>query len=485
MVDIPPEIWFNIADFLSDEELVRCMGINSLFFHLSMDVLYKKTTIQTNNAIESTRMLDKLSNSLVAGRVQCLNLLLQHASRAEIEQPNNMTRIRQYLQRFIRPSKLLGSRSGHTPSRAVDVSQSSDLETMLSGFVECFPDHSRIRSLTVEAELMPMSYNFIPLFTSIRTAFGAQLRTLSLRGRLGLYQGLLESNSSFPQLKELWLWFPESFRETLHPPVNRDHLTTFVNRLSPHLEILGLYSESVLTSGLFQQLSIFPSLVHLDVNIDFYTPEDNFNFHKFLLHTSHTLQKLSIRLYNSKKEYDTYLKEWFSNCRVDSKYFAKLRSVTIHPTVGGGDVNMQCDFIHLISKTIEEYNFELKLLDNDDASLVIGALSQCPKLTVLNLSLFALTITVLDQLADAVPNLQSLGIRAGTLLDSTAQFGPSAVFFEALKRRSYADWKLKDLSIRPGYRRKANHNTMLAFGRSIPSLSSFFGDGHMDSSSCV
>ncbi|KDR76144.1 hypothetical protein GALMADRAFT_462847 [Galerina marginata CBS 339.88] len=352
---------------------------------------------------------------------------------------------------------------------------------MLSRFVARIPNHSKIRSFTIHAAFVPKSYNFLSLFVSIGSAFGTQLHTLSLAGQIELYHGLLHSNPSFPQLKELRLWFHDSFREVPHLPVNGGHIATFVNRLSPHLELLGIRSHMVNLSGLFSQLSLFPSLVHLDVSMPFDALEDDFSFHRFLLNTSHTLKKLSIRRNPSNTAFHAYRKKWLSDCWAEPKCFAKLQSLAVHPGFLGHDVDVQCDFIRHLTMSLEEFSFERELLEGHDASLVIGALSQCAKLTVLNLGVYRLTIDMLDQLAVVLPNLRKLGLRVDVL---DARDGPG-FFFGALRDRSYASWRLEDLSIwqlRWG-RYKANHDFMMAFPRSIPSLCSFFGNGHMDSSS--
>ena len=51
-------------------------------------------------------------------------------------------------------------------------------------------------------------------------------------------------------------------------------------------------------------------------------------------------------------------------------------------------------------------------------------------------------------------------------------------FFEALKHRRYDKWKLKDITIWQGGQ-EMDDEAMHALARSIPSVTSFFGHGHL------
>jgi len=51
-------------------------------------------------------------------------------------------------------------------------------------------------------------------------------------------------------------------------------------------------------------------------------------------------------------------------------------------------------------------------------------------------------------------------------------------FFEALQHRRYDKWKLKDITIWQGGQ-EMDWESMRALARSIPSVMSFFGNGHM------
>ena len=51
-------------------------------------------------------------------------------------------------------------------------------------------------------------------------------------------------------------------------------------------------------------------------------------------------------------------------------------------------------------------------------------------------------------------------------------------FVQDLGTRSYTNWKLEDLTIWQNGQ-EADSDVMLAFARSVPSLTSFFSNGHM------
>ncbi|KDR76122.1 hypothetical protein GALMADRAFT_210802 [Galerina marginata CBS 339.88] len=480
MVDIPPEIWLNIARFLSNEELMRCLSVNALFFNLAMDLKYKEIWLRTHWTADCTRMLRKLSHPFIAGRVQRLSLFIQSAEDVispGVGQSNSWTRLHRYLKRIIRPSKLLGSRTRPRPSQIGN----TNFADATSRFVKCAPNLSTIRDFGICAVFTPNSYDFGPIFTSIQTTFGAQLYILTLSGSGELYHALLESGPSFPQLKELRLDFYISLRDPPRP-LTGDQVASLVNRLCLHLEVLVICSSTAEVSSVFTQLSPLPSLVLLDIDMALHNLQDTLGLQKFLLQASYTLQTLNITGITSDTTSDSYWSSWFSNCRANPKFFSELRTVNIDPTMLGTNISVLTDFIRHVSRTLQEFNLHQWPLSTFDANLVICALSQCTKLTALKLSLLTLTITEFDQLADALPNLQSLGLRVGNMLNHTQALESSSVFLQTLKDRSYADWKLEDLSIWQACCsvRGAEHNIMIAFSQSIPSLRSFFNAGHMD-----
>ena len=65
MANIPPEIWFYIAEFISNEDLLDYLGVNRVFFNIAMEIRNRKIVISTKTKNRDIKTLK---------RIRCMSL---------------------------------------------------------------------------------------------------------------------------------------------------------------------------------------------------------------------------------------------------------------------------------------------------------------------------------------------------------------------------------------------------------------------------
>ncbi|PPQ81012.1 hypothetical protein CVT25_014520 [Psilocybe cyanescens] len=488
MVDIPLEIWFNIAHFIPAQDLLRLMSLNRVFFYTAMDIRYKGVTIPTKTGTESKQLLTRLSDPFVSARVRHLSLVLYAKPQSMVPNPGRFMYLRTVNGQQSITDTLMFFRIAHqfSPSHP----QSPDFEDLLGEFVAGSSDFSNINGFTIKTWYMPSAYNLSAIYSSIWSAFGPKLQKLCLEGNLEHYHLLVDSRPSLTGLKELQIDFDRnSFHHGQNSGNSLNDIVTFINSLSPHLEVLRIRSWFALDiSDLLAPLAVFPKLVHLEVNVTFMSCKDPVGLQNFIYHLSHTIRKINLRINPSQSFINSPSfhpsSRWFLTCVEDDECFSQLRMIDIYlgPTIGNGLMDIAAAFIRRASSTLGELGIHERNLNADDAKLLIDGLSECTTINALSFSILNMTVDLVDQLASSVPGLRRLWISVDGAFDSAEVEGHNATFLRELQTRSYSDWKLEDLSIMQNKNRtqEVDHDIMLAFARSIPSLFSFFGNGHMD-----
>ncbi|KAH9481268.1 hypothetical protein JR316_0005790 [Psilocybe cubensis] len=488
MVDIPLEIWFNIAHFIPAQDLLRLMSLNRVFFYVAMDIRYKGVTIPTKTGTESKQLLTRLSDPFVSSRVRHLSLVLYAKPQSMVPNPGRFMYLRTTHGQQSITDTVMFFRLGQQISPTHP--QSPDFEDLLGEFIAGSSDFSNINGFTIKTWYMPSAYNLSAIYSSIWSAFGSKLQKLCLEGNLEHYRLLVDSRPSLPVLKELNIDFDRnSFHHGRIANNALSDIITFLNGLSSHLEVLRIRSWFALDiSDLLAPLPIFPKLVHLEVNVTFMSCRDPAGLQNFIYHLSHTVRKINLRINPSQSFVNSLAFQpstrWFLTCVEDDECFSQLRTIDIYliPTIGNGLMDIAAAFIRRASSSLGELGIHERNLSEDDAMLLIDALSGCTTIRSLHLSVLNITIELIDKLASSTPGLQRLWISVEGAFDNAEAEGGHATFLRELQTRSYPDWKLEDLSVMQNkFRlREVNHDTMMAFSRSIPSLFSFFGNGHID-----
>ncbi|KAF8808679.1 hypothetical protein BYT27DRAFT_7188646 [Phlegmacium glaucopus] len=484
MANIPPEIWFHIAKFVPNQDLRDLLGVNSIFFDISMDIRYRQVLITTRAIIQSMKTLKRLSDPFIASRVHRLSLELTHIKGFSPPLNSNST---------LKSSSHFRNQLQHTIIRVFGSSKSPRLQPVTVTFTDFINEiisttnHLvNVRELFIDSWHLPLSYDPQPLFSSFWSSFGPKLHTLSLSGNLEGYRTLINSSPTFDGLQELRIEFTNNiFRVDTDADgvILVDVLLPFINNLAPYLVSLRLWSWAYVDlSAFFSQLAPFPGLKTLNVRTAFNKAFGDASGLKGLIRdSSGTLQRVDLRLNPTGLTVDPSSEESLSRflleCVSDERFFSQLRVLDIYPTnlAAGMDFLLGC--IQRTSKSLEELIVRDRYWQDGEIAVVLDAVSSCSNLTYLRMNIWRLDVALTDRMALKLPRIDRLWLSIG----ENAANEPNALidtFCQDLSKRSYINWKLKDITIWQNGQ-EADSDTMLAIARSIPSLTSFFSNGHM------
>ncbi|KAF8910581.1 hypothetical protein CPB84DRAFT_1764057 [Gymnopilus junonius] len=500
MLDIPPEIWHYIASFVPDEELCHLLGVNSVFFAIAMDLRWKEVSIMTRNTSEAMRILKRLSDPFIANRLQRLVLRLTHVKERNTtgsqESAKDFKHLRQQFHLTInRVFKVF--RKDHSSPEA-DLSNDftkplgrPTFSDVISSIISASPHFRNIHDLTIDSWDLPPSYDLKDLFTAIWSSFGANLCRLSLGGNLEGYRVLIESQPNLEKLREFHVEFTNNlFRvdNDMDVKILVELVAPFINRLNGNLHSLRVWSWANLDlSAFFARLEVLPVLEYLNIRMAFNKALTNpAGLKNLLCGCSTTLQRLDLRLNPAglpmNPVWEEPLSLWLTECLADERCFAHLRQLDIYPTNKQVGMDFLQSCIHRTSKTLTHLTVRDRYFQPTELVLVVDSAATCAELKSLRLNVWRLDATLFDLLAKKVPEIRMLWLSVGEALSNNDHGGLGHTFLQELKQRSYANWKLKDISIWQGGQ-EVDDDTMLALARSIPSLSSFFGTGHMRTNS--
>ncbi|KAF8910567.1 hypothetical protein CPB84DRAFT_1672576 [Gymnopilus junonius] len=475
MAYIPPEIWLYVGSFIPDEALSQIRCVNKVFLDLAMNVRWREVTISTKNISQALRILHRLSDPFVARRMKALVLRLATPDPIRC----NMTFDPLFLKRIV---------SNHVRERRSFCFDS--FENVLDTIISASCRFLTLSILTLDFSLVAPSYRLRlePFFTSLWPSIGHRLHGLYLKGNLKAYRALLQSASMLPSVRELGLEFINNRHDSdadADAVVLLDNIVPFVNKLSPHLEGLSIrshpsYSVSADLSLFFIHLSSFPVLRSLDLRLVLNKPFcDPSGLQTLITNSSHTVQELALRLNPSGMAMESMVEERLTplllDSLLDSHSFTRVQSLDIYPTREPEGPLIVLSFIRRSSQYLKELIIHDRYFHMEEMMLVVEAASECRNLASMQFNVWYLDILLLDRLSVKLPHLQSL--RISTIESSVDGF--PCLFVQDLKSRSYVGWRLKDISVCYGDR-EVEPETMRALGRSIPSVSSFFGRGHKD-----
>ncbi|KAF8150080.1 hypothetical protein B0H34DRAFT_666642 [Crassisporium funariophilum] len=485
MTDIPPEIWLHIAKFIPDKTLGGMIGVNSVFFDVAMDIRYKEVVIETKRRKAAMTTLQRLRESMSARRVQRLSLRLTHYKDSKGGVPTADPRHTRYhtlqdtFQRVFRSSrKPVPHQQKPTMPSFADLI--NDLIAITPGFVN-------VHELFIDSWDLPPTYNLHPLFTSFWSSFGNNLRAVSLGCNLDGYRVLTNSQPTFSHLQDFRMEFINNLFHTdqeAEAAILVNDLAPFINGLSPHLESFRVWSWVALDlSAFFDRLSLFPALRCLNVRAPFNRGFTNASGLKGLIcDNAATLQKVDLRLNPSGISLDPSaeepLSQWLLECTSDPKFLSNLHALEIYPTILPGGMVSLLGCIHRNSQSLKELIVRDRYLQRDEVHLVLDAASLCKHMTYLRLNVWKLDVALMDYMGTKIPHIQRLWL---SIAENGHNDPASSIdtFVQEMHTRSYTNWKLKDITIWQGGE-EVDGDIMLALARSIPSVQSFYGNGHMD-----
>ena len=143
----------------------------------------------------------------------------------------------------------------------------------MDAVITCSTNFRNVRQLTIDSWDLPPTYDIQPLFKSFWASFGSNLRHLSLGGNLEGYKVFIETKPNLSSLTELRVEFTNNvYRpdQDWDAAILVDVVAPFINRLSPHIEYLRVWSWAALDlSDFFMRLTTFPKLEHLNIRMAF------------------------------------------------------------------------------------------------------------------------------------------------------------------------------------------------------------------------
>ncbi|KIM39936.1 hypothetical protein M413DRAFT_29090 [Hebeloma cylindrosporum] len=467
MIDVPPEIWLQIAHFIPDELLgtPQLMAVCRTFFELRLDARWNNVVILTSGVHHPTKLLERISEPIITRRVRRLMLFL-HLEEQAFHSRGYKKPLPRFWRKFVHAFHDLSKELRRSPVAPRKIRTFDDV---LDAILALSPNFSALQELMVDCWNLPSSPLLSKFLTNLWVPIQANLRILSFGGNLHEYRILIESKPDFQALKELQIDFNSRNRITQQ---FSDRVTLlevvvpFVQALKPQLESLRVSSSATLEfSAFFTQLGPFPALDVLDIH-------RYYNFCPIQAETLQhavTLKPFTLQIISNRR---------LVQCFMDSQCLSHLQTLTIEEGAATGLKVIQ-RFIQRASVTLEEICIETRYLQISEAITIIKALSLCPNLISLKMNATQLTVQLLNLLASHLPRLRRLSIscqerrRSGWLYDYS--------FFYVLKNYSHIHWALKDLSLYgPSSSQPFDNETMHTIALQIPSLDSFFGRGHMN-----
>ncbi|KAF8184399.1 hypothetical protein BJ912DRAFT_927771 [Pholiota molesta] len=491
---IPSEIWFYIAEFIPDEAIYRQLRtISSLFFHLAMDIEYQEVYIRWNAVFHTLpRIMTRLSDPFVARRVKRLIVEFTYFPKAittaPLPNPATLTeKITKWLsssRHFLPPFKDRNARALEAIAKCI-----KKLQNTVTTF--------EIRTNFNERNGVWLPQKFLHHLSSTWSSFSANLQSLSIRAEQAVLEEISAIRPYFQNLTSLrisiipvtLLVFDLSVRVDRDPDL--DTLASFINNISLKLKrlsliFLGLYQLPDFFSYLSKSLPL-ESLELKMAPMKGPASRSDPGLKAFLCGSAHTLRELDLRIRTTHQigVPDPVLNKLLLDCAADGRCFSNLKSLKINPTSGPTGIDVLRASIQRASNTLQDLVIYDVELSQEEAMIVIDALSKCPNLTYLRLQITNLDITIVDSMARNLPGLKRLNIWynvTGEVPRNRLSIMYAGSFEKAvlLEGRSYPEWKLKDVSIYVGRWAKADLVLMEALAVSAPAIRSFCGQGHMD-----
>ncbi|KAH9481253.1 hypothetical protein JR316_0005775 [Psilocybe cubensis] len=486
MANMPPDIWLYVADFIPDKVIYQLRCVNSVFLELAINIRWKEVTISTKQIYEAKKILDRISDPYISVRVRALTIHL-----ASWEPSQNGLVLAPSTQHNIDYARRETTRKYNPTSTKLGLRSSDASNSIMNSLLNTCAGLTSLRKLTLDfSSISPVSSPQLGFGLFIRSLWPLvrkKLRHLFLKGTAQGYCTVLASRPTFPNLKELGMDLTVDPKligdcENSKASVLMDTLVPFLGKVNSRLEALRIKSQpchSIPTdlSQLFIQMPFFPYLRTLEIRMPFnQNLLDPSGLKNLLSKSSHNLENVCLRLnpagFSLPWALEGQLIPWLSDCLTEPQTLSCIQVLDIYPT--GGNCDIVLGYIRRASKHLRSIVIRDRYFEADEVNLIIDAASHCPNLISLHLNIWELDINLFDQLYMKLPRLESLRL---STVDSFVD-GYPRLFVNKLGDRCYNGWKLADISLCYG-EREVDSRTMRALARSIPSVRSFFGRGHM------
>jgi hypothetical protein len=140
---------------------------------------------------------------------------------------------------------------------------------------------------------------------------------------------------------------------------------------------------------------------------------DDAGLKAFLCGGAHVLRELDITIGTLSPDSSSYstLGKVLLDCAMDRRCFSHLETLRINPTTGPARIDVLSTSIQRASDTLKNFTIHDIELSQEEALIVIDALSNCSDLAYLRLQFVHLDITIIDSMAANLTGLKRLDLR--------------------------------------------------------------------------
>ncbi|KAG6916357.1 hypothetical protein DXG01_007193 [Tephrocybe rancida] len=269
--ELPPELWLHVVKYLEDEDIHKALGLNRIFFEKAM-ARYREVNLKGLDQSHFMRTIDALGRMLspqlrspvVGNRVESLKLQPSASWHAIYVLPTptlQKVNTKWSIRSLLRLPQKHGDRQEQMSKGVAHHSDPQFLFTKkLAAVVVASPNLVNVKELTVDWDPDTSMPPFCPLLRIWLPVFGSTLRSLSLTAHQTIVEAFLPPSISLPCLEELSVSLLR----------NEPLLPDFINGLSPTLRSLSL--DTNMSSLLpFALLEVFPHLTKLSLTMPFDT----------------------------------------------------------------------------------------------------------------------------------------------------------------------------------------------------------------------
>ncbi|KAJ7707625.1 hypothetical protein B0H17DRAFT_1033298 [Mycena rosella] len=469
MLEIPPEIWLYISSFIPNDELLSLAGVNIHFYNLALDRRYSTIRIEAMNAT-TDKLLRHLRDPAVASRVRRLvvrPVINLHADTAYAA-PSFWQRI----------STVTGRKQ---------LPASPSIERAIDALILVFPGLSNLTRFEVESWDMSPDYDLQRFFSNAWTSFGRQLEVIAMAGRPEAFRQFVASNPEPVSCTALSLQFTHELDTTAATVLDGilvNSVAPFVNSLAPRLESLKIWSWSTLDlSALFLNLGVFPQLRDFHLRAPFNKAFPNgTGLTRLLEDNSSSLDTIELRLNPAGSAMDPsseqLLAEWFMSHEAHPSVLTNLKLLRMYPTTLSIGFDALVRYTERSADTLTTLAVKDRYLNLDEVEALITPVAHRHAddgLQSLRLNVRVWSVELFDLLALKLPGLKSLSLYVG---GSHPHRAATELFFTGMQTHSFMSWKLRDIGVWQGGS-EVPSGTMRLLAYCIPSVQSFWGNGHM------
>ncbi|KAJ7593306.1 hypothetical protein C8J56DRAFT_930776 [Mycena floridula] len=461
MVDIPPEIWVHIAQFIPHDALVKMVSVNSAFHDVALNAKYYNI-----EDLSTTRILTRLRDPYIARRVRALELKPQLQDK-QSSVSKAVSIVSYFFDRMVQNSDTL-------------TLWEKSLPRVLPGLVN-------LTQLTLDAWTSPPPNYDWPFLSPAAWASFSQLRMFTIRGHVQTIATIIASKPNLASLETLVLEMTVQ-NPVLNEGAHRDEqaallsvLSPFLNSLSAHLEQLKIACWGGLDlSALFSQLTAFSRLCNFSLRTSFNVAlKDPSGFTRFLVSHSSGLESLDLRLNPTghnppQPERDIPLADFLLATVAKECNSSKLQHLQIYPTVLASGFDAVILIINQSAGLRRLAVRDRYLVSDEISDLAIALSSNVVNLVSLRLNIRTLNVELFDILAQNLPELQSLSL---FVYEVDGDDAGADLFTQEIRTRSYGHWKLSDIGIWQNTT-QLDMARMRAIAGAVPSISSFWDNGH-------